>query len=95
MTDEYRIVLLNKLGPKGYYNAAVALKNKLGEKTLVDPAEYYGQMRFVQLLKEQLARTDMPKSSLEYVLREAVSNNSLLGMVVLRIGRGRGLSNTE
>ena len=95
LTDEYRIVLLNKLGPKGYYNAAVALKNKLGEKTLVDPAEYYGQMRFVQLLKEQLARTDMPKSSLEYVLREAVSNNSLLGMVVLRIGRGRGLSNTE
>ena len=95
LTDEYRIVLLNKLGPKGYYNAAVALKNKLGEKILVDPAEYYGQMRFVQLLKEQLARTDMPKSSFEYVLREAVSNNSLLGMVVLRIGRGRGLSNTE
>ena len=95
LTDEYRIALINKLGDKGYYNAAVALKNKLGEKTLVDPAEYYGQMRFVQLLKEQLARTDMPKSSLEYVLKEAVSNNSLLGMVVLRIGRSRGLSNTE
>lgn len=95
LIDEYRTSLIQRIGERGYYNAAVALKTKLGEKELVDPALHYGQMRFIQLLKEQLARTTMPKSSLEYVLKEAVSNNSLFGMVALRAGRGRGLSDTE
>lgn len=95
LIDEYEGALIRKIGKRGYYNAGVALQKKLGEKEWVSPAFHYGQMRFVQLLKEQLARTTMPKSSLEYVLKEAVSNNSLFGMVALRVARGRGLSDTE
>lgn len=95
LIDEYRTALISRIGERGYYNAAVALRERLGEKQLVDPALHYGQMRFVQLLKEQLARTTMPKSSVEYVLKEAISNNSLFGMIALRAGRGRGLSDTE
>ena len=60
LIDEYRTSLIQRIGERGYYNAAVALKTKLGEKELVDPALHYGQMRFIQLLKEQLARTTMP-----------------------------------
>lgn len=93
MIDRYRESLIAKLGTKGYIKAAEELGKSAGQK-FIDPAVHYGQMRFMELVKEHLARTDMPKSSLEYVLKEGM-NSSLMMTLCNRFMRGRDLSPTE
>lgn len=93
LIDRYRESLVAKLGTKGYLHVAEQLGKIEGQK-FIDPAIHYGQLRFMELLKEHLARTDMPKSSLEYVLKEGI-NNSIFMSLGSRFMRGRDLSPSE
>ena len=93
LMDRYRESLIARLGTKGYIRVAEEL-GKAGGQKFIDPAVHYGQMRFMELLKGQLARTDMPKSSLEYVLKEG-ANSSIMTTLANRFMRGRALSSAE
>lgn len=93
LVDRYRESLIAKLGTKGYIKVAEELGKKAGQK-FIDPAVYYGQMRFMELVKEQLAKTNMPKSSLEYIMKEGI-NSSLMMTLGNRFMRGRDLSPSE
>ncbi|KGI20941.1 hypothetical protein HMPREF9304_13165, partial [Hoylesella timonensis S9-PR14] len=87
LIDRYRESLIAKLGTKGYLHVAEQLGKTEGQK-FIDPAIHYGQLRFMELLKEHLARTDMPKSSMEYILKEGI-NNSIFMSLGSRFMRGR------
>lgn len=93
LIDRYRESLIAKLGTKGYVRAAEALGKAEGQK-FVDPAVHYGQIRFMELVKLHLARVNMPKSSMEYILRETV-NSSLFFTLGQRFMRARDLSPAE
>lgn len=93
LIDRYRESLIAKLGTKGYIRVEEELE-KVEKRKFVDPAVHYGQIRFMELLKEHLARTDMPKSSLEYILKEG-SNSSIMMTLAGRFMRGRDLSPAE
>ena len=93
LIDRYRESLVAKLGTKGYVRAAEALGKAEGQK-LVDPAVHYGQIRFMELVKLHLARVNMPKSSMDYILKEA-ANSSLMMTLGQRFMRARGLSPAE
>lgn len=93
LIDRYRESLIAKLGTKGYLHVAEQLGKAEGQK-FIDPAIHYGQLRFMELLKEHLARTDMPKSSMEYILKEGI-NNSIFMSLGSRFMRGRDLSPSE
>ena len=83
LIDRYRESLIAKLGTKGYVKAAESLGKAEGEK-YIDPAVHYGQIRFMELVKLHLARVNMPKSSMEYILRET-ANSSLMTTLGLRV----------
>lgn len=87
LTTEYSNQLYARLGTKGYENA----RKKLGE----DPAIYYSEQRFIQLLKNQIARTSMPKSTMDYILKDGFSNWSMASQLTMFLQRGRLSSNTE
>lgn len=93
LIDRYRESLIAKLGTKGYIRVEEELE-KVEKRKFVDPAVHYGQIRFMELLKEHLARTDMPKSSLEYILKEG-ANSSIMMTLAGRFMRGRDLSPAE
>lgn len=93
LIDRYRESLIAKLGTKGYIRVAEEL-GKAEKRKFIDPAVHYGQIRFMELLKEHLARTDMPKSSLEYILKEG-ANSSIMMTLAGRFMRGRDLSPAE
>lgn len=93
LIDRYRESLIAKLGTKGYIRVEEELE-KVEKRKFVDPAVHYGQIRFMELLKEHLARTDMPKSSLEYILKEG-ANSSIMMTLADRFMRGRNLSPAE
>lgn len=93
LIDRYRESLIAKLGTKGYIRVEEELE-KVEKRKFVDPAVHYGQIRFMELLKEHLARTDMPKSSLEYILKEG-ANSSIMMTLAGRFMRGRALSPAE
>ena len=93
LIDRYRESLIAKLGTKGYIRVAEEL-GKSEKRKFIDPAVHYGQIRFMELLKEHLARTDMPKSSLEYILKEG-ANSSIMMTLAGRFMRGRDLSPAE
>ena len=93
LIDRYRESLIAKLGIKGYIRVEEELE-KVEKRKFVDPAIHYGQIRFMELLKEHLARTDMPKSSLEYILKEG-ANSSIMMTLAGRFMRGRDLSPAE
>ena len=93
LIDRYRESLIAKLGIKGYIRVEEELE-KVEKRKFVDPAVHYGQIRFMELLKEHLARTDMPKSSLEYILKEG-TNSSIMMTLAGRFMRGRDLSPAE
>ena len=93
LIDRYRESLIAKLGIKGYIRVEEELE-KVEKRKFVDPAVHYGQIRFMELLKEHLARTDMPKSSLEYILKEG-ANSSIMMTLAGRFMRGRDLSPAE
>ena len=93
LIDRYRESLIAKLGTKGYIRVEEELE-KVEKRKFVDPAIHYGQIRFMELLKEHLARTDMPKSSLEYILKEG-ANSSIMMTLAGRFMRGRDLSPAE
>ena len=93
LIDRYRESLIAKLGTKGYIRVEEELE-KMEKRKFVDPAVHYGQIRFMELLKEHLARTDMPKSSLEYILKEG-ANSSIMMTLAGRFMRGRDLSPAE
>ena len=93
LIDRYRKSLIAKLGTKGYIRVEEELE-KVEKRKFVDPAVHYGQIRFMELLKEHLARTDMPKSSLEYILKEG-ANSSIMMKLAGRFMRGRDLSPAE
>ena len=93
LIDRYRESLIAKLGTKGYIRVAEEL-GKSEKQKFIDPAVHYGQIRFMELLKEHLARTDMPKSSLEYILKEG-ANSSIMMTLAGRFMRGRDLSPAE
>lgn len=93
LIDRYRKSLIAKLGTKGYIRVEEELE-KVEKRKFVDPAVHYGQIRFMELLKEHLARTDMPKSSLEYILKEG-ANSSIMMTLAGRFMRGRDLSPAE
>ena len=93
LLDRYRESLIAKLGTKGYIRVAEEL-GKSEKRKFIDPAVHYGQIRFMELLKEHLARTDMPKSSLEYILKEG-ANSSIMMTLAGRFMRGRDLSPAE
>lgn len=93
LIDRYRESLIAKLGTKGYIRVEEELE-KVEKRKFVDPAVHYGQIRFMELLKEHLARTDMPKSSLEYILKEG-ANSSIMMTLASRFMRGRDLSPAE
>ena len=93
LIDRYRESLIAKLGTKGYIRVAEEL-GKAEKRKIIDPAVHYGQIRFMELLKEHLARTDMPKSSLEYILKEG-ANSSIIMTLAGRFMRGRDLSPAE
>uniref|UniRef100_A0AB33J3C2 Large polyvalent protein associated domain-containing protein n=1 Tax=Prevotella sp. GTC17254 TaxID=3236794 RepID=A0AB33J3C2_9BACT len=93
LIDRYRESLVAKLGTKGYIKVAEKLGKTEGQK-FIDPAIYYGQIRFVELVKEHLAKTNMPKSSLEYILQEGM-NSSIMTTLVNKAIRGRSLSPSE
>lgn len=93
LIDRYRESLIAKLGTKGYIRVAEEL-GKAEKRKFIDPAVHYGQIRFMELLKEHLTRTDMPKSSLEYILKEG-ANSSIMMTLAGRFMRGRDLSPAE
>ena len=93
LIDRYRESLIAKLGTKGYIRVEEEVE-KVEKRKFVDPAVHYGQIRFMELLKEHLARTDMPKSSLEYILKEG-ANSSIMMTLAGRFMRGRDLSPAE
>lgn len=93
LIDRYRESLIAKLGTKGYIRVEEELE-KVEKRKFVDPAVHYGQIRFMELLKEHLARTDMPKSSLEYILKEG-ANSSIMMTLAGRFMRGHDLSPAE
>lgn len=93
LIDRYRESLIAKLGTKGYIRVAEEL-GKAEKRKFIDPAVHYGQIRFMELLKEHLARTDMPKSSLEYILKEG-ANSSIMMTLAGRFMRGRDFSPAE
>ena len=93
LIDRYRESLIAKLGTKGYIRVAEEL-GKAEKRKFIDPAVHYGQIRFMELLKEHLAKTDMPKSSLEYILKEG-ANSSIMMTLAGRFMRGRDLSPAE
>lgn len=93
LIDRYRESLIAKLGTKGYIRVEEELE-KVEKRKFVDPAVHYGQIRFMELLKEHLAKTDMPKSSLEYILKEG-ANSSIMMTLAGRFMRGRDLSPAE
>ena len=93
LIDRYRESLIAKLGTKGYIRVEEELE-KVEKRKFVDPAVHYGQIRFMELLKEHLARTDMPKSSLEYILKEG-ANSSIMMTLAGRFMRGCDLSPAE
>ena len=93
LIDRYRESLIAKLGTKGYIRVAEELGKSGGQK-FIDPAVHYGQMRFMALVKEHLARMNMPKSSLEYILKEGM-NSSIMVTLGNRFMRGRSLSPSE
>lgn len=93
LIDRYRESLIAKLGTKGYIRVEEELE-KVEKRKFVDPAVHYGQIRFMELLKEHLGRTDMPKSSLEYILKEG-ANSSIMMTLAGRFMRGRDLSPAE
>ena len=93
LIDRYRESLIAKLGTKGYIRVEEELE-KVEKRKFVDPAVHYGQIRFMELLKEHLARTDMPKSSLEYILKEG-ANSSIMMTLAGSFMRGRDLSPAE
>ena len=93
LIDRYRESLIAKLGTKGYIRVEEELE-KVEKRKFVDPAVHYGQIRFMELLKEHLARTDIPKSSLEYILKEG-ANSSIMMTLAGRFMRGRDLSPAE
>ena len=93
LIDRYRESLIAKLGTKGYIRVEEELE-KVEKRKFVDPAVHYGQIRFMELLKEHLARTDMPKSALEYILKEG-ANSSIMMTLAGRFMRGRDLSPAE
>ena len=93
LIDRYRESLVAKLGTKGYIRVAEALGKAEGQK-LVDPAVHYGQIRFMELVKLHLARVNMPRSSMEYILKEA-ANSSLMITLGQRFMRARNLSPAE
>ena len=93
LIDRYRESLIAKLGTKGYVRAAEALGKAEGQK-FVDPAVHYGQIRFMELVKLHLARVNMPRSSMEYILRET-ANSSLIFTLGQRFMRARDLSPAE
>lgn len=93
LIDRYRESLIAKLGTKGYVKAAESLGKAEGEK-YIDPAVHYGQIRFMELVKLHLARVNMPKSSMEYILRET-ANSSLMFTLGQRFMRARDLSPAE
>ena len=93
LVSRYRESLIAKLGTKGYIKAAETLGKTEGKK-FIDPADYYGQMRFMDLVKNHLARTNMPKSSMDYILKEA-ANSSIMMTLGQRFIRARSLSPAE
>lgn len=93
LIDRYRESLISKLGTKGYLKVSEELGKAKGQK-FIDPAVYYGQMRFMELVKEHLGRINMPKSSLEYILKEGM-NSSVIMSMGNRFMRGRDLSPSE
>ena len=93
LIDRYRESLIAKLGTKGYVKAAESLGKAEGEK-YIDPAVHYGQIRFMELVKLHLARVNMPKSSIEYILKET-ANSSLMFTLGQRFMRARDLSPAE
>ena len=93
LIDRYRESLIAKLGIKGYIRVEEELE-KVEKRKFIDPAVHYGQIRFMELLKEHLVRTDMPKSSLEYILKEG-ANSSIMMTLAGRFMRGRDLSPAE
>lgn len=93
LIDRYRESLIAKLGTKGYVKAAESLGKAEGEK-YIDPAVHYGQIRFMELVKLHLARVNMPKSSMEYILRET-ANSSLMFTLGQSFMRARDLSPAE
>ena len=70
-------VFLKRLGVDGY--------NKLAEEFGAPPEDIYVAHRFQSLLMEHLARKDMPKNSLEYVMKKGFED-SLPGYI-LSLGR--------
>ena len=93
LVDRYRESLIAKLGTKGYLKAAEALGKAEGQK-FIDPAVHYGQIRFMEMIKGHLARTNMPKSSMDYILKEA-ANSSIMMTLGNRFQRARDLSPAE
>ena len=93
LIDRYRESLIAKLGTKGYVKAAESLGKAEGEK-YIDPAVHYGQIRFMELVKLHLARVNMPRSSIEYILKET-ANSSLIFTLGQRFMRARDLSPAE
>lgn len=93
LVDRYRESLIAKLGTKGYLKAAETL-GKAERQKFIDPAVHYGQLRFMEMIKGHLARTNMPKSSMDYILKEA-ANSSIMITLGNRFQRARDLSPAE
>ena len=71
LADEWRSTLVREVGKERYDDISTKLGNDL--------ALAYVDYRMEQLMIERMVTERMPKSSLEYIIREA-SSNSLLGI---------------
>ena len=71
LADEWRSTLVREVGKERYDDISTKLGNDL--------ALAYVDYRMEQLMVERMVTERMPKSSLEYIVREA-SSNSLLGI---------------
>ena len=71
LADEWRNTLVREVGKERYDDISTKLGNDL--------ALAYVDYRMEQLMIERMVTERMPKSSLEYIIREA-SSNSLLGI---------------
>lgn len=71
LSGEWQKEIKNAIGEPRYQKMSEALGR--------DVAEAYMEFRIEQLMIDKLVKDEIPKSSIEYILRKAV-NNSLFGM---------------
>lgn len=93
ITLKYEKALIAKIGREKFDEIGKELGKKKG-MDFFNPAVYYGFIRLEELKRSHLACLDMPKSSLEYILKKGVEE-SVFSSVMIRSLRGRGLTAEE